>query len=245
MSHDCGTRRACAVLLCFAFMAVSNGCRRSPFQRLFDGPMADPPQAAANGPDEIPPLQPVPDSAPRPQAAAATYAYAYADSHTRHNLNPASALGPAASRDLSPEPDRGEDIGTGARRRNGERPRITRSRFHPLVRSRPDTSRCPEHRAASDPDRRRTEGTRSHEPGTHRVGDPRGFAGPERASGPAAGQRARQIPALRPSRSTSQSLRIPPWSGGSRWNGSSRWPTSRRASRVQPTARRSGEYGPR
>ncbi len=71
MSHDCGTRRACAVLLCFAFMAVTNGCRRSPFQRLFDGPMSDSPQAAANGPDEIPPLQPVPDSALRPQAAAA------------------------------------------------------------------------------------------------------------------------------------------------------------------------------
>ena len=72
MSHDCGTRRACAVLLCFAFMAVSNGCRRSPFQRLFDGPTADPPQAAANRPDEIPPLLPVPDSAPKPQAAAPT-----------------------------------------------------------------------------------------------------------------------------------------------------------------------------
>jgi hypothetical protein len=70
MSHDCGTRRACAVLLCFAFMAVSHGCRRSPFQRLFDGPMADPPQAAANGPDVIPPLLPVPDSASRPQAPA-------------------------------------------------------------------------------------------------------------------------------------------------------------------------------
>src|SRR3954453_13654764 len=70
MSHDCGTRRACAALLCFAFMAVSNGCRRSPFQRLFDDPMADPPQAAANRPDEIPPLLPVPDSVPKPKPGA-------------------------------------------------------------------------------------------------------------------------------------------------------------------------------
>ena len=75
MSHDCGTRRLRgAPLLCFhgrVELAVAG--RR--FSGFLTDPMADPPQAAANGPDEIPPLLPVPDSAPRPQAPATPARY--------------------------------------------------------------------------------------------------------------------------------------------------------------------------
>ena len=135
MSHDCGTRRACrcsfALLSWPSRMAVadrrSSGFLTAPCRTLHRPQPTVPTRFRPcsrfpTRPRGLKPRQPHPlllTPTPYPR-------------HTRHNLDPASALGPAASRDLSPEPDRGEDIGTGARRRKGERPRITKSRFHPL-----------------------------------------------------------------------------------------------------------------
>ena len=173
MSHDCGTRGPSARC---SFALLSWSSRMAVADRRSSSGFLTAPCRTLHRPRPTVPtrFRPCSRFPTWPQAPSRSRTYAYADSHTRHNLNPvpAPALGPAAGRDLSPEPDRGEDIRAGACRRKGERPRITRPRSYTAVRSRPDPSQCPEHRAASDPDRSPTEGTRSHEPGTHCVRDP-------------------------------------------------------------------------
>jgi hypothetical protein len=69
MSHDRWTRRASALLVCVAFMAVPTGCRRSPFQRLADGTVPDRSPAAV--PTQVRQLQPVPEAVSDLQVSAA------------------------------------------------------------------------------------------------------------------------------------------------------------------------------
>jgi len=74
MSHDRETRRTVAVLVCVAIMTASSGCRRSPFQRLDDGPASASASAsalaAAAVPPDLPALLAVPETGPMSGGAA-------------------------------------------------------------------------------------------------------------------------------------------------------------------------------
>ena len=66
MSHDRGTLRTLAVLVCVAIMTVSPGCRRSPFQRLADDPTSAPTAGSTAGlaSPELPGLIAFPENRP-------------------------------------------------------------------------------------------------------------------------------------------------------------------------------------
>ena len=93
MSHDRWTRRTGAVLVCAGVLAVSNGCRRSPFQRLDGPPAVASPGGAAKAP-EIRRSLPLPLPLIRASASASTRP------ETRGTVAPSSPV-PAAAASLT------------------------------------------------------------------------------------------------------------------------------------------------